>query len=205
MIKSKNKPCIICGSDKYPWFSKRRCKSCSQKGYGKTTQANQKAKRFTNSVVDENEIDPEPKELFPKKNENDIEGNLIQELDTIFSIYIRQKYADKQGLVKCFTCRLKFHWENIQNGHGHSRKHMATRWDENNCRPQCKNCNCYKDGRNDVFKANLILEIGEEAVDAIGVKARGISKLADFELQEMIDNYKKLVASFTHIQPDPDK
>lgn len=35
MIKPKNKICISCGSDKYPWFSKKRCRSCAQKEYTK--------------------------------------------------------------------------------------------------------------------------------------------------------------------------
>lgn len=35
MIKPKNKKCVVCGRDDQPWFSKKRCKSCSQKSYGK--------------------------------------------------------------------------------------------------------------------------------------------------------------------------
>jgi hypothetical protein len=33
--------------------------------------------------------------------------NLIKKLDAIFSEYIRRKYADKNGIVKCYTCDKK--------------------------------------------------------------------------------------------------
>jgi|AntDeeMinimDraft_6_1070357.scaffolds.fasta_scaffold03539_3 DNA-directed RNA polymerase subunit RPC12/RpoP len=34
MIKSKNKKCVTCGREDQPWYSKKRCKSCSTKSYG---------------------------------------------------------------------------------------------------------------------------------------------------------------------------
>jgi len=35
MLKPKNKKCIECGREDQPWFSKKRCKSCASKSYGK--------------------------------------------------------------------------------------------------------------------------------------------------------------------------
>lgn len=66
---------------------------------------------------------------------------LIQDLDAIFSRYIRIKYADDAGLVKCFTCPKILHWTLIQNGHYASRKHLGMRFMEADCRPQCPQCN----------------------------------------------------------------
>jgi len=34
MIKSKNKKCVTCGREDQPWYSKKRCKSCSTISYG---------------------------------------------------------------------------------------------------------------------------------------------------------------------------
>lgn len=42
-IKPKNKTCIECGSDKQPWYSKRRCKMCASKSYAKATARNARA------------------------------------------------------------------------------------------------------------------------------------------------------------------
>ena len=33
--------------------------------------------------------------------------NIVKKLDTVFSEYIRRKYADKLGNVKCYTCKKK--------------------------------------------------------------------------------------------------
>lgn len=33
MIRLKPKKCVECGREDQPWFSKKRCKSCSQKAY----------------------------------------------------------------------------------------------------------------------------------------------------------------------------
>ena len=34
-MQLKNKRCIECGKEDQPWFSKKRCMSCSRKSYGK--------------------------------------------------------------------------------------------------------------------------------------------------------------------------
>ena len=49
---------------------------------------------------------------------------LVKKLDAVFSEYIRRKYADKNGIVKCYTCNKKAYWkgEGMQNGHFISRK-----------------------------------------------------------------------------------
>jgi len=42
MIKPKNKKCIVCGRDDRPHFSRKRCKQCAQKSYGKPKQITKK-------------------------------------------------------------------------------------------------------------------------------------------------------------------
>ena len=41
---------------------------------------------------------------------------LIKKLDTVFSLYIRQRYADKNGMVKCCTCSTVKHWKEMDCG-----------------------------------------------------------------------------------------
>ena len=64
--------------------------------------------------------------------------NLIKKLDSVFSEYIRRKYADRDGIVKCFTCNKSAYWkgQGMQNGHFISRASRILRWEEDNCRPQ---------------------------------------------------------------------
>lgn len=85
-------------------------------------------------------------------------AKLKKKLDALFSQYIRQKYADENGMVKCYTCSTVKHWKEIQNGHWIPRNNLATRFSEENCRPQCVGCNMFQKGRPDEFAVNLIKE-----------------------------------------------
>lgn len=61
---------------------------------------------------------------------------LKRSLDTYFSQYIRNKYS-VNGICTCYTCGKKLPIKQMQNGHFISRGYLVTRWNENNCRPQC--------------------------------------------------------------------
>lgn len=111
-----------------------------------------------------------------KRSTGQIDGNkrkvktqaqLKKTLDSIFSIYIRQKYADKQtGMVTCYTCSTTKHWKEMQNGHWIPRNNLSTRFSEENCRVQCVGCNMFQKGRPDVFAVNLI----KEGVDIVALE-----------------------------------
>ena len=58
--------------------------------------------------------------------------NIIKRLDAVFSQYIRLRHA-KNEIAECYTCGKKDHYKKLQCGHFMSRKHYATRWDEDNC------------------------------------------------------------------------
>ena len=62
--------------------------------------------------------------------------NIVKKLDTVFSQYIRLRYADNY-IVECYTCGIKNHYKKMHCGHFMSRKHYSTRWDELNCQVQC--------------------------------------------------------------------
>lgn len=80
---------------------------------------------------------------------------LIRELDQVFSKYIRLKNADASGRVQCFTCGRKEHYKLMDAGHYMSRSKRATRWHEDNVKPQCKLCNQIKDGNLQVYAKKL--------------------------------------------------
>lgn len=161
-IKLKKKRCIRCGELCYI-FSKGRCQDCARiEGAAKSDE---------------------------KDNLIEFSG-LTDDLDTIFSKYIRQKYADKNGMVKCYTCPSIEPVTMIQNGHYISRQHMYLRWDERNCRPQCDVCNELKKGNLGVYKNNLEKE-NPGITDILKEESRMVYKWSKHELQSMISEYTK--------------
>ena len=114
--------------------------------------------------------------------------NLIKELDTIFSQYIRLRYA-KNEIAECVTCGKKDHWKKLQAGHFMSRSNYSTRWDEDNVQVQCVGCNVYKSGEQ--YKYSLYL--GNNLSEQLYIKSKQIVKFADVELIDMIDYYKQKV------------
>lgn len=82
------------------------------------------------------------------------DAKLKKKLDAVFSLYIRHKYA-QDGMVRCYTCSVSKPIKEIQNGHFVPRNILATRFLEDNCRPQCVGCNMFQRGRPDEFAAKL--------------------------------------------------
>lgn len=106
-------------------------------------------------------------------------GALIKATDTVYSSYVRQKYADKEGMVKCYTCEDVYHYKRLQCGHYISRLFKYTRWDLNNLRPQCFYCNMRRAGCAFIFRENLVKELGTEVVENMEQRARLLFKEKD--------------------------
>jgi len=89
---------------------------------------------------------------------------LVAVLDREFSLYVRLSAADSNGYVKCITCGKMKRWNEVDNGHYIGRKHLATRFNEANCKPQCKWCNGHMEGQHFIFRSRLIELYGEEEI-----------------------------------------
>lgn len=124
-----------------------------------------------------------------KKPKPKTKGFYVKKLDSLFSMYIRQKYSNHFGMTQCYTCDKQFHWKDAQNGHYISRGHMATRWDEENCRVQGVECNVFKNGNYVEYSARLIEEIGLEKYKELVKKKYTIKQFSIKELQELIKYY----------------
>jgi hypothetical protein len=70
--------------------------------------------------------------------------SLITKADKLTSQYIRQKYADHTGHVKCISCPTVLHWKEAHCAHFIERGKKATRWLEENLHPACPSCNVYR-------------------------------------------------------------
>lgn len=167
-LSIKLKPCKSCGVPS-PIFSRGRCQQCSKI---EDTQ-----KRFAQE--DEGE------------QVEDLSG-LIEDLDRVFSRYIRLKYANNDGFVSCFTCDdyPPMHFTKMQCGHYISRIHLATRWEENNCRPQNEHCNCNLHGNLEVYKERLEKE-QTGITDWLKEQSRQVTKPTRFELKELLLTYRQ--------------
>ena len=113
---------------------------------------------------------------------------IINKLDNIFSQYIRLRYS-KNEISECVTCGKQDHWKKLQAGHFISRKHYATRYDEDNVQVQCSGCNVFRYGEQYLFSKYLGVDLSEELL----IKSRKIQKFTDNELLEMIDLYTEKV------------
>ena len=122
-------------------------------------------------------------------------SKLIKKLDKVFSLYIRQRFAENEISI-CFTCGKKDHWKRLQCGHFQSRKHYSTRFDEINCQVQCAGCNVFKYGEQFIFGKNLDLEYGSGCSESLYYKAKQITKYSYDEIEDLINKYNLLIKDF---------
>jgi len=121
-------------------------------------------------------------------------SKLKKELDKWFSLYIRLRSANEYGMVQCFTCGVvRGYKDGMQNGHFQSRKHMATRFDEENCQVQCIKCNIFDSGQQYLFSLRLDEKYGEGRAEELEYLARTTLKISRAEYEDYISYYKNIV------------
>jgi hypothetical protein len=117
---------------------------------------------------------------------------LVKKLDTIFSQYIRQRYAIN-GISECFTCGVKNEYKKQQAGHFASRRHYSTRWDEFNVQVQCYSCNICNQGMQFEFGKKLCLKYGDNFAEDLMKKSKEIVKFTESDLTHLINYYTQKV------------
>jgi len=118
-------------------------------------------------------------------------SKVVKELDRVFSLYIRQRDANLDGFVECFTCGRSNHWKKMDAGHFQSRGKYSTRWCEKNVMPQDKRCNIFNQGEQFKFGKRLDEVYGDGTAEEIILKSNQTVKFSTSELEEMIENYKQ--------------
>ena len=84
-------------------------------------------------------------------------------------------------------------------GHFQSRKHLATRWDEQNVKVQCVKCNIFDSGQQYAFGKLLDILYGEGTSDGLVIKARMTQKMMRQEYIDMIDLYKQKIKDLENV------
>lgn len=109
-------------------------------------------------------------------------------LDKAFSIFIRKRDSIN-GIVKCISCGKLVPWKESDCGHYINRKHMSTRFDEQNCNAQCRSCNRFDEGNMEGYRAGLIAKYGEGTPENLYIKKFNTVKLSQVEINLMTKHY----------------
>ena len=120
-------------------------------------------------------------------------SKLKKELDKWFSLYIRLRDADENGVVICFTSGRAYPYKNIHAGHFMSRRCLSTRWCEINVQPQSAADNLFAQGEQYRFGLNLDAKYGEGTAEDLQIKSRQIQKFSRVDYEEKISYYKSAV------------
>lgn len=110
-----------------------------------------------------------------------------KKLDAVFSKFIRAKYQKT-----CYTCGAS--GKTLQCGHFVSRMYLATRWEEDNCRPQCVGCNIWGSGKPLDFEENLTKELGAKRVQELKDARKQFLKLNEAFYLDKIAHYQQLLS-----------
>ena len=128
----------------------------------------------------------------PKKRQAG-QATLVKKLDKVFSRYIRLRDAFPNGTFRCISCGKIKPFDQSDCGHYHSRRHMSTRFDEENCNSECRFCNRFSADHLIGYRENLIRKIGTQRFQMLEVKAHQTKKWSCFELEQLIKYYSVLV------------
>ena len=167
-----------------------KCKNCLKDGHYKTwcptlpkKPIKKPIKRSVTASKAKKAKTPTKKKPIAKKR-----SWYVKELDRVFSIYIRQTKP-----AECVTCGKKDDWKNLQNGHYYSRSKLPTRWDEDNCNPQCVGCNVFKSGNYTEYALFMLKTLGEDKLRELHELANSGEKISTADIKELIEFYKKKI------------
>jgi len=188
MIRRSEKKIPVKGAPE-PKPLKQQCLGC-----GKIKSISNKTRKLCASCV---ALERKEKQKVRKENEKKKKAEsistLTKKLDRVFSVYVRLLNSDDQGNVKCFTCDRVEYWRKIQNGHFQSRRYYSTRFEPQNCQPQCYGCNIGLSGAQYIFGVNLDKKYTEGTADSMVRLSKEVKKFTAYEMMELITTYENHV------------
>ncbi len=136
---------------------------------------------------------PKPKKAGVRKPSL---SSYVNKLDRIFSEYIRLRDSAPFGYkaFRCISCGQVKPYDQMDCGHFISRKHMATRFDEENCNGECRSCNRFSADHMIYYQRNLEKKIGADRLDLLIARGKGTKKWTVWELEILAKHYEEEVA-----------
>lgn len=115
-----------------------------------------------------------------------------------FSRYIRRKYANRNGQVKCVTCPKTACWEKegMQAGHFIDGRNNTVLFDERLVYPQCYHCNVGLKGNKVAYTLFMLRKgFSQDEIDEFLILKNKVKKMSIADFQEIEQEYEdKLVA-----------
>ena len=118
-------------------------------------------------------------------------ATLKRKLDAVFSEWTRRRLAGPGGVARCVSCGAVKRWQELQCGHFVSRVRLATRWEPQNCAPQCSRCNVLLRGNAIGYARWLENRYGPDIFAALDDRSRQPVKFSRADLQTMIEEYQE--------------
>lgn len=95
--------------------------------------------------------------------------------DKAMSVYIRMKYSDHAGNVKCVSCGKVVPWKESDCGHFVPKSRgAAIRWVEENCHPECQGCNRFSHSHLIGYTLYMVDTYGREKIEELEQQARQV-------------------------------
>ena len=120
---------------------------------------------------------------------------LVKKLDKVFSLYIRKRDSTDDEWFECCSCRKIKPYEQMDAGHWAGRRHMATRWNENNVHGQCRHCNRFCEGNPAGYALFMARVYGLDHMEYLESLSRTTVKFTDEDLKSKIEFYKSLLTN----------
>lgn len=131
--------------------------------------------------------------------QNESLSTVIDDLDTIFSQFIRLRDSDENGYITCY-CGAVVYWTEADNSHYMPRAHMNTRFSDENCAASCKNCNQTLKGNIKIYGAWLEVK-RPGSVESLEDQAKIRYDWSVSELKVLIAYYSKEVRAMRKTKP----
>lgn len=98
---------------------------------------------------------------------------LKKEVWKLFSLWVRLRDADFQGMNTCCTCRKKYHYKKLQAGHFIPGRHNAVLFHEDLVHPQCYSCNFFLGGNPREYDKFMREKYGNQKVEEFDLLGKG--------------------------------
>lgn len=111
-----------------------------------------------------------------------------------FALFIKMRDADSNGYCRCITSGKLVHWSECDAGHFISRRHMATKYDEQNVHAQNRYSNRFCAGEQLIYAKAIDKKYGPGTSDRILARSRGTRKFEQFEIDALTKHYQEEAA-----------
>lgn len=143
------------------------------------------------NIVNKEQAKEKRKKVREKKRES--VSMLTKELDRVFSLFIRLRDSNSDGVGKCITCDKVGHYKEFHCGHFRSRKYLSTRWNPFNCNMQCPTCNLYNNGEEFIHGLKIDKKFGEGVAMEMFERSKEVIKFSREDLKTLIKYYQDIL------------